>query len=390
MHKKDRSANGRSIVFIAFAAVAILIMTSSVLIAVQNTDGEPVGNGIVVDGLRYDIHGDGTATSTGLDDSYASASLTIPDTIEYNGKEYKVTAVGEKAFYYCECLLGSLVIGKNVETIGNLAFNHCGFLGTLTFKGDNLRSIGFGAFDSCRFAGDLTIPSKVTSIGSLAFKYCYFGGTLTLGTNIQKIEWDAFSSCGFKNIFIGSGNVEYHAFGYCENMKKITIAKGVSLSPDAFTCDFCNENHSVINVDEIPGYVYTYEYFGRPIMVRQSAIYTVFLDDGFGKKLPPIVGTGTTELPIIEHPPLEFGGWFDGEKVYAPGEDYNITKNITLFAIWGSSSGSVNVMSFNLNGGTDNGTGAFDAIKIAAGETYNLPSAVPDRTGYIFGGWECN
>jgi len=63
----------------------------------------------------------------------------IPESVEYQGKQYTVTAIGNSAFNEC-ILLGYVSIPNTVKSIGSCAFQKC-----------NLKSI--------------KIPSSVTTIG---------------------------------------------------------------------------------------------------------------------------------------------------------------------------------------------------------------------------------
>jgi hypothetical protein len=53
-----------------------------------------------------------------------SGSVTIPESVEYNGKTYKVTSIGNFAFNDCSGLT-SITIPNSVTTIGYSAFSGC-------------------------------------------------------------------------------------------------------------------------------------------------------------------------------------------------------------------------------------------------------------------------
>ena len=97
-----------------------------------------------VDGICYDINSDGKSvtvtyqqeptSSNGYKAYYnASGSLVIPSSVYYNGRNYSVTCIGEKAFYGCSGFTGSLTIPNSVTEICSGAFYGCtGFNGSLT------------------------------------------------------------------------------------------------------------------------------------------------------------------------------------------------------------------------------------------------------------------
>ena len=153
--------------------------------------------------LNYQVNQDGVSvTVTGHVLSYENATgpLIIPESVNNEGVDYTVTAIGNAAFLYY-FYLTSLTLPNSLVTIGNTAFGYCsGFTGDLiipnsvvtieesafftcySFDGDfvlgnSVTTIGDGAFNSCDgLHGILNIPSSVESIGSMAFRYCNFSG----------------------------------------------------------------------------------------------------------------------------------------------------------------------------------------------------------------------
>lgn len=121
--------------------------------------------------------------------------LTIPETFQdSDGTLYKVTAIGDSAFY--ECNLQSVTIPASVTSIGDSAFYGCGSLMNVTF-GDNsqLATIGNEAFRNC-YELNIEIPDSVTSIGHYAFYDCAHGFVnITIPASVTSIGDEAFMSC---------------------------------------------------------------------------------------------------------------------------------------------------------------------------------------------------
>ena len=67
-----------------------------------------------------------------------SANVTIPDTVTFDGKIYKVVAVSDKAFFKNK-KIKNVTIGKNVKKIGKQAFYKCSKLSKLTIKSEKLK-----------------------------------------------------------------------------------------------------------------------------------------------------------------------------------------------------------------------------------------------------------
>lgn len=89
-----------------------------------------------VDGMYYHITGTNTNPKTVefacRDFSYDcySGDVVIPISVEYGGKTYQVTGIGEKAFYDCEDLT-SVEIPASVDSIAASAFSRCNALRTV-------------------------------------------------------------------------------------------------------------------------------------------------------------------------------------------------------------------------------------------------------------------
>ena len=101
-------------------------------------------------------------------------SATIPAEINYYGKKYKVTSVGNYAFEHCS-KLKKVRIGKNVVSIGKKAFYNCSSLTSVTIPA-KVKNIGKEAFFKCKKLQTLIIRGKnltLKRIGSRAFKYTY-------------------------------------------------------------------------------------------------------------------------------------------------------------------------------------------------------------------------
>lgn len=122
--------------------------------------------------------------------------LIIPETFQdSDGTLYKVTAIGDSAFYGSE-QLRSVAIPASVTSIGDSAFYGCGMLTNVTF-GDNsqLATIGNEAFRNC-YELNIEIPDSVTSIGHYAFYDCAHGFVnITIPASVTSIGDEAFMSC---------------------------------------------------------------------------------------------------------------------------------------------------------------------------------------------------
>ncbi len=121
-----------------------------------------------VDSLQYEIYPEllpGMATLTYADNSITTAN--IPETVNYNGTNYRVVFIAYGAFANCNRLT-SVNIPNSVEEFGNNVFANCSALTSVTI-GEGILSIPDNFFDDCTMLETVTLGSNVNFIGSGAF-----------------------------------------------------------------------------------------------------------------------------------------------------------------------------------------------------------------------------
>lgn len=97
-------------------------------------------------------------------------SITIPDSVLYEGNYYIVRTIGSSAFMDCSELT-SVNIPNSIISIGGSAFAYCSGLTSINIP-NSITSINAGTFHGCSALTSITIPSSVTEIGSTAFLSC--------------------------------------------------------------------------------------------------------------------------------------------------------------------------------------------------------------------------
>ena len=121
------------------------------------------------DGIYYNITGETTPTVevTYEKDAYDnySGDIVIPETVNYNGKAYTVTRIGDRSFMGCSQLT-SLVLPSTLTSIGNAAIFRCPLIKELNIP-ESVTSIEASAFSSCTSLTSMTLPEQVTVIGFL-------------------------------------------------------------------------------------------------------------------------------------------------------------------------------------------------------------------------------
>lgn len=204
--------------------------------------------------------------------SYSSmAEITVPATVSYEGKTYRVTAIAAEAFYFnmkttsitlpdgLETIGGSafffasgiktLHIPDSVKTIGAMAFNYVSnaalnipasieFIGDSAFSGsgvvggdfpEGLTYIGEKAFLNCKGLTAITLPSTVETYGANIFYGCSNVTYVELPQNMEKIPNGLLWSCtSLKRIYIPSSVREIgNAAFYSSGIEKLNLPDGL-------------------------------------------------------------------------------------------------------------------------------------------------------------------
>ncbi len=211
----------------------------------------------------------------------------VPEKVNYGGKEYSVTAIGEKAFELNDELL-SVVMPKTIVSIGHDAFANCPKLKSLTipesvrdfqnfsFRGlpsleslvvdekneffdsregcnaiikthsnalyvgckntvipDGVKAIANGAFMTC-FGGrdiepfEITVPKSVEVIDHQAFAGCLPLKAVNFSEGLKKIGGNAFIGTPIKRVVIPASvtEIDPEAFAACDSLKVIKVKRG--------------------------------------------------------------------------------------------------------------------------------------------------------------------
>ena len=211
-----------------------------------------------------------------------SGAITIPQTVEYCGTAYTVTALGESAFESCTGIT-SLSLPATIRRFGPYCFYNCS-LTTLQLP-DSLRSLAdhsllyssitslhlpacFEEYDECAFwarnltsitvdeanprycsiggwlfskdstilcivpdgvVGTIEVPQFVRHIGKMAFGFNSHANAVSLPEGITSIGDFAFNCCSSVNNIIIPSTVTHIGicpFSYCPQLTNLSIAAG--------------------------------------------------------------------------------------------------------------------------------------------------------------------
>jgi len=125
---------------------------------------------INVDGIRYNFTSDSTVevtyiklgpmSSPFVNEEY-KGDMVVPASIEYGGKKYAVTSIGEYAFIRCP-LLKSVTLPSSLVKIEDGAFGLCSALESIEFP-EGVKEVE-ASFSSCKNLKSIVLPSSVTKV----------------------------------------------------------------------------------------------------------------------------------------------------------------------------------------------------------------------------------
>ena len=194
----------------------------------------------IIDGIRYDLDNETLqAEVIQNSDNQYSGNITIPETVDYEEKTYRVTAIRDYAFVGCTGLT-SIDIPNSVTTVGNYAFYGCKSLTSIDIP-NSVTTIGIRAFYECSALTSISIPNGVTSIEAQAFIGCSGLESITVGNG--NANYDSRENCnavietetntliaGCKNTVIPNSvtMIGYGAFFGCSGLTSIDIPNSVT------------------------------------------------------------------------------------------------------------------------------------------------------------------
>lgn len=209
-----------------------------------------------VDGNHYEINPDnGTAKVVRIETENGHFlrcnNGNVPDKVEYQGAQYRVTAIGHGAFAFSdvkEVILPSgieeleisafqdchklekVVLPPSVIRLPDLAFSYCENLEevAVTIPDDesqwNLESIGTEAFRGCAKLLYFNFTPTLSHIGENAFSGCRSLNSVCLYENLNIIPQFAFEGCtGLEYVTLAAREIKMGAFAGCASIISIDV-----------------------------------------------------------------------------------------------------------------------------------------------------------------------
>ena len=123
---------------------------------------------IKVGDLHYELDTNKKTAKVIKNDEYVElTSAYIPSYVSYGGQQYRVTAIGEYAFFASE-KIKSITIPNSVTSIEPYAFSDCSSLTSINLP-YGITSVEDRVFAHCEKLSAISIPRGVQRIGYAAF-----------------------------------------------------------------------------------------------------------------------------------------------------------------------------------------------------------------------------
>ncbi len=127
-----------------------------------------------------------------------TGSVTIPETVYYNGNTYHVEYIDMNAFNSCSQIT-SVTLPESVIMIGESAFYGCRSMKSIMLPKKALPNytffIGYAAFENCTSLTEISLPESLKELPSFVFNNCYKLQSITLPSTLQSIDYGAFNGC---------------------------------------------------------------------------------------------------------------------------------------------------------------------------------------------------
>ena len=138
--------------------------------------------------------------------SYHYEDVVIPETFEYGGTTYTITAIGENAFFsvhgdYPDGDILTLTIPETVTTIGHHAFAQMKTLEAIRLPQD-LKEIAPDTFSGCISLEEINFPEGLETVNEYACYYCTSLKSVSFGSKIKNISQLVFDNTCLQSISI--------------------------------------------------------------------------------------------------------------------------------------------------------------------------------------------
>lgn len=147
--------------------------------------------------------------------------LNVPSTVTYNGKTYKVAAIGKKAFSGATSLT-SVILPTGLTEIGDFAFEECFSLRRIMFPGNKVK-FGSGTFFRCHNINSVTLGSDWTEVELKMFRWTKNLKEINIPAKTMSVR-NLKSLKGLQRVTVDANNPNYKSIEgalYTKNGQKL-------------------------------------------------------------------------------------------------------------------------------------------------------------------------
>lgn len=174
--------------------------------------------------LKYDYYYRGCSTLYGN-------SVTIPESVTYNGRTFPVTQIGRDAFH--DNYMQYVILPNSIKSLGSSSFQDSS-IREITIP-DGITELRYSIFSGCKYLNKVNFPEGMKIIGNYVFDGCTSLTSITIPESVTVLN--GFTKCtGLKSVTIPK-NVTEVLFSGCDNLLKIYsyIENPVDLSSTPFS-----------------------------------------------------------------------------------------------------------------------------------------------------------
>lgn len=178
-------------------------------------------------GVKYKVISPTEVEVNDVDYSSVTA-VTLTETVSYDGTDYTLTSIGDRAFYYCK--ITEITIPNTVTSLAYGAFMSCDNLSKITF-GTGLKTIGDYCFYGDPFT-EMTIPEGVESVGGSCFFTAKKLTKVVFPSTLKSLGASCFyNSPLLEEVVLPAGleTLGAKAFMRCGKLSKVNIPEGVKV-----------------------------------------------------------------------------------------------------------------------------------------------------------------
>ncbi len=173
-----------------------------------------------INGIYYNLNSKTKQAEVTSGGTKYTGCVNIPETLPYNGINYRVVSIGYDAFSDCKELT-SITIPNSVTSIGEYAFYKCSGLTSVTIP-NSVVYIGNGAFSNCSNLTSFTIPNGVSVIEYHTFYGCKGMTSVTIPNSVIEIKEEAFYDCsGLTTVELNSDVIASMTYSSGHSLKDI-------------------------------------------------------------------------------------------------------------------------------------------------------------------------